>query len=163
MEFECKLSNAEMQEAVNLNRSAVGRTASVIRNVRLGFILVVLVIVIGANLTGGSRNWGAVGGMIAAGAFLIAVWVWSTRLRTRRMAQRINGACKRMTVDVNGIGAADAMGMTTFAPWSQFRGWREGKLVFTADDAKGFRTIPKSAMSEMQVAEVRGILQSQIR
>ena len=163
MEFECKLSDAEMREAVGLNRTGAGRTAAVIRNVRLAFILVVLLVVIVANLTGGSRNWGAVGGMVAAGVFLVAVWAWSAGLRTRRMAKRINAACERMTVDANGIGTADALGMTTFASWSQFHGWREGKLVFTVGDAKAFRTIPKSALGEMQVGEVRGILQSQIR
>lgn len=163
MDFECKLSNAEMREAVSLNRGASGQVWWVLRNLRIVLILVVLLAVIAANLKGGARDWSAVAGLVAAGAFLIAIRLWTSGLRTRRMAKRINGACERMTVDLNGISTANALGMTTFSPWSQFRGWREGKLVFTVGDAKAFRTIPKSPMTEMQVGQVRGILQTQIR
>jgi hypothetical protein len=134
----------------------------VLRNLRIFEIVVVLLAVIVANVKEGGHNWGAVAGLAVAAALLIGFRMWSAGRGTRRMAKRINGACERMTVDVNGIGAANALGTMTHAPWSQFHGWREGKLVFTVGDAKAFRTIPKSAMGEMQVGEVRGILQTQI-
>jgi hypothetical protein len=162
MEFACKLSNAEMGEAVKLNRTKVSRMWWFVRNLRLIMIVGVLLAVMAANLRTGSRNWGAVVGLACAGAFLAAAVAWSSSFGTKRMAKRINAACERMSIDGNGIGTANALGMTTFAPWSQFHGWREGRLVFTVGDAKAFRTIPKSALSEMQVSEVRGILQAQI-
>lgn len=163
VEFACRLTSTEMREAVRLNRTKVKRMWWFVRNLRLIMIAGVLLVVMVANLRTGRRNWGAVVGLACAGALLAAAVKWSSSFSSKRMAKRINAACEQMTVDANGIGTANALGTTTFAPWSQFRGWHEGRLVFTVGDAKAFRTIPKSGMSEMQVAEVRGMLQAQIR
>ncbi len=163
MEFACKLSNAEMREAVRLNRTKVTRLWWLLRYLRLIMVVGVLLVVMVANLRSHHPNWSGVVGLAFAAALLAVVAVWSWSFRDRRRVQRMNGAGERMTIDGNGIGMANALGATSFAPWAQFRGWREGRLVFTVGDAKAFRTVPKSALSEVQVAEVRGILQAQIR
>jgi len=79
------------------------------------------------------------------------------------MAAKANAGCERMAVDARGIATSTSNGSTTFSPWSQFKRWKEGRLVFTVSDGKAFRTIPKSAIGEIQAGEVRGILQTQIR
>src|ERR1700683_3478507 len=96
MEFECRLSEAEMREAVHLNRTAGGRVAWVMRNLRVILVLAVVLAVIVANLTGGTRNWAAVAALVCAGAALVAISVWSDSFGIRQMAKRINAACVRM-------------------------------------------------------------------
>ena len=163
MEFDCKLTKAEMREAVRLNRTKAGRLWWLLRYLRLIMVFGVLLVVMIANLRSRVPNWGAVVGLAAAAAFLAVVAVWSWSFRDRRKVQRMNAAGERMTIDANGITTLDAAGTKTFTPWAQFRQWREGQQVFTAGNGKRFCTIPKRAMSEMQVAEVRGILQTQVR
>jgi len=163
MEFAYSLTNAEMREAVRLNRTKAARLWRLLRYLRLIMVVGVLLVLMVANLRSHHPNWAAVVGLAFAAAFVAVVAVWSWSFRDRRRVRRMNGAGERMIIDANGIGTANAQGATSFAPWSQFRGWREGGLVFTVSDAKTFRTIPKSALSEMQVAEVHGILQTQIR
>ncbi len=162
MEFECKLTNAEMREAVQLNRVRAARLWRVLRFLRLFMVVGVLLAVMVSNLRSKTPNWGAVVGLAFAAAFLAIVAVWSWAFRDRRKVRRMN-AGEQMTIDANGIGTANAKGASSFTPWTQFQNWREGVLVFTVSNAKGFLTIPKSALSEMQIAEVRGILQSQVR
>ena len=163
MEFAYKITNAEMREAVRLNRTKVARLWWLLRYLRLIMVVGVLLVVFVANLRSRTPNWGAVVGLAFAAAFVAVVAVWSWAFRDRRRVQRMNAAGERTTIDANGIGTTNAQGATSFAPWSRFHGWREGRLVFTVGDAKAFRTIPKSALSETQVAEVRGILEAQIR
>jgi len=163
MEFECKLTKTEASEAVRLNRTKVSRLWWLLRYLRLIMVFGVLVVVTIANLRSRTPNWPAVVGLAFAAAFLAIAAVWSWSYRDKRRAQRMNAAGERMTLDANGISTVDAAGAKTFTPWAQFRDWREGKHVFTAGNGKKFCTIPKRAMSEAQVAEVRGILQTQIR
>ena len=162
MEFECKLTSTEVREAVRLNRTKVSRLWWLLRYLRLIMVVGVLVVVTIVNFRSRVPNWGAVVGLAFAAAFLAIVAVWSWAFRDRRKVRRMN-AGEQMTIDTNGIGTANAKGATSFTPWTQFQNWREGALVFTAGNAKGFLTIPKSALSELQVTEVRGILQARVR
>ena len=162
MEFQCKLTNAEMREAVRLNRTRAARLWRVLRYLRLFMVVGVLLVVIVFNLRSRTPNWSAVVGLAFAAAFVAVAAVWAWTFRDRRRVLRMN-AGERMTIDANGIGTAKAQGATSFTPWTQFQNWREGALVFTVGNAKGFLTIPKTALSEAQVTEVRGILETQVR
>ena len=80
-----------------------------------------------------------------------------------KSAKKLNESCSSMSIDSQGITAEGTNGSKNFLPWSAISRWREGKLVFTLGDAKTFRTVPKSALGEMQAGELRSLLQSQIR
>jgi hypothetical protein len=51
---------------------------------------------------------------------------------------------------------------TTFVPWSEFSGWKEGEGVFTLTIGKHFRVLTKCGLSEPEVEQLRSLLRSQI-
>jgi hypothetical protein len=164
MVIDCKLSKADMSEAVRLNLSGGFWFATVLRSLRIVMILGVVVIAAAVKLLNhDTKNWQPVGILLGVGVLFVALYIWRITNSIRRTAARVNTACDRMTIDGQGLTTANAAGSTTFTPWSQVHKWKEGKQVFTIGDAKLFRTIPKSGLSEMQIGELRGILQSQIR
>ncbi len=164
MVIECKLSKAEMNEAFRMNLSGSFWLATILRSIRVIILIVVVVAVASVKiLNHDSENWGQVAILLAFVLLAVVLYFWRIGNAIKKSAAKINTACDRMTLDGQGLTTANAGGGNSFVPWSQLHKWKEGKLVFTVGDPKGFRTIPKSAMSEMQVGEVRGILQSSIR
>jgi hypothetical protein len=164
MELECKLTNAEMRDAFRMNLT----WRFWLQTLRHSIWVVLFFIALVAGLLADAAqhkhpDWTNEAIGFGFEAFLVLLYLWKVERQIKKMAKLMNAQCERMSVDAHGIGTSTALGATTFSPWPQYRRWKEGRLVFTVGDAKSFRTIPKRAMSEMQVAEVRGILQSQIR
>ena len=163
MVIECKLSKAEMSEAFRMNLSGGFWFRTILGNVRAIILVGVVFFAAGAKIMNhDTRDWQSIGLLFVIAMGLVALYVWRLSSSIKKTAANLNTACDQMTLDSQGIATANVTGSNTFTPWSQFKRWKEGKLVFTVGDAKAFRTIPKSAMTEMQVGEVRGILQSQI-
>ena len=164
MVIECKLSQAEMSEAFRMNLSGGFWFKAILSNIRAIVLIGVVLIAAGAKIMkGDTRDWQSIMVLLAIAIGLVALYVWSVTRSLKKTAAKINAACDRMTLDTQGLTAASATGATSFTPWTQYRRWKEGKLVFTVGDAKAFRTIPKSAMSEVHVGVVRGFLQTQVR
>jgi hypothetical protein len=153
-----------MREAFRMNLTPSFWFKAIFSNIRAIVLIAVVVIAAGAKIVNkDSRNWQEIATLFAVAIALVALYGWRLTSSMKKTANKLNASCERITVDAQGLATASATGATSFSPWSQYHRWKEGKLVFTVGDAKAFRTIPKSAMSEMQAGEVRGILQSQIR
>lgn len=164
MEFDCKLSHSEAREAYRMNQSWRFWMMTIRHNLYPAIFAIAIVVGIAANISEHRRvDWSSTGFAVAIEGFIVAFYWWRVRYRFKKMAAKANAGCERMMVDARGIGTSTSSGSTTFSPWSQFKRWKEGKLVFTVTDGKAFRTIPKSAIGEIQAGEVRGILQTQIR
>jgi hypothetical protein len=164
MVIECKLGKAEMNEAVRMNLSGGFWFGTILRSLRVVIILGIVVTAGAVKLMNhDTDNWGPIGVLLAVAALFVALYIWRFTNSIKKAAAKVNSACDRMTIDGQGLTTSNAGGGTTYTPWSQVHKWKEGKLVFTVGDAKLFRTIPKTGLSEMQIGEVRGILQSQIR
>jgi hypothetical protein len=164
MTIECNLSKAEMSEAFRMNLTGGFWFRTMLGNIRAIILVGVVLFAAGAKIMNhDTHDWQSIGILFAVAAALVALYVWRLSSTIKKTAAKVNTACDRMTLDSQGIATASTGGSTSFTPWSQFKKWKEGKLVFTVGDGKTFRTMPKSAMSEMQVGEVRGVLQTQIR
>ena len=164
MEFECKLSHAEVREAYRMNQTWRFWMGTIRHNLYPAVLAVAIVVGVVTSISEHRRvDWANVAIAIAIEGLIVAFYWWRVSRKFKKMATQANLGCERMSVDAGGIGTSTSGGSTTFSPWPQFKRWKEGKLVFTVNNGKAFRTIPKSAMNEMQIGEVRGILQTQIR
>ena len=164
MEFECKLSHTEVREAYRMNQSWRFWMMMIRHNLYAVVFTVAITIAIVTSIADHRRlDWTNTALSVAFEGLIIGFYWWRISRKFKKMAVKANASCDRMTVDAKGIGTSTGNGSTTFSPWSEYKRWKEGKLVFTISDGKGFRTIPKRALSEMQIGEVRGILQTQIR
>jgi hypothetical protein len=164
MDIPCKVSTAEMREALRLNLTAAFWWKAALGNFRALAYLVVLIVLIATKIKGDTTvQWQGI--LVLVGVLVLLFGLYLGRLHRAiiKRATQINDACSVLTVDGQGINAEMANGGRTFTPWPAIHRWREGKLVFTIGDAKTFRVVPKSALGEMQSAELRSLLLSQIR
>ncbi len=137
MNVPCQVSAAEMREAYRLNLTKAFWWKAALGNFRTLVYFGVLVALIGAKLAGdASIQWTGVAVIFGLVVLFFALYL---------------------------ITAETTNGTRTFTPWAAISRWREGKLVFTIGEAKAFRTVPKGALGEMQSAELRSLLLSQIR
>ena len=161
MTVSCKLNAAEMRDAFRLNLTPSFWVKAALGNIRTLIYIGVLIAIVASK--GRSADWQEVA--VLAGLVVLFLGLYLLRLHRTltKSAKKLNETCSSMSIDSQGITAEGANGSKSFLPWSAIGRWREGKLVFTLGDAKTFRTVPKSALGEMQAGELRSLLQSQIR
>lgn len=106
----------------------------------------------------------AVGLVMAAGPSLFYWWVYrrNSRKATERLAS-INPV--KLSFTPEGFHTTEKSGATSFAPWSSFKGYRDGKTIFLllADNQRGFRAIPKEGLTAIQVEQIRSAVKSCLR
>lgn len=164
MTIECKLSNEDMQEALRLNATPWFWFKALLSNLYAVICIVVALVAAVVNIVNPfTANWNGIIIVFLLGAMLIGFTLQRLRRSIRKAAAGINAQGAQITLDAKGLSIVSIIGATSFTPWSQYRQWKEGALVFTIGDLKEFKTLPKSAMSDTQIGEVRGILQTQIR
>lgn len=161
MTVSCQLSAAEMREAYRLNltpkfwwKAALGNTRAII------YLIVFIAFIV---TRGRAVEWQQVvflGGLVL---LFFGLYLWRLHRTVLKAVKTFNESCISLSIDSQGLTAESANGSKAFTPWSAVRRWREGKSVFTFGDGKTFRTVPKSALGEMQSGELRSILLSQIR
>ena len=164
MTISCKISSAEIREAFRMNLTPSFWIKSALGNTRVIIYIVILIVAIVA----GTRNPNqlptrTISGLIALIILFIVLYLARLHRTLEKNAQALNESCVTLGIDAQGLTAEGANGTKTFVPWAAIRRWREGKLVFTLGDSKSFRVVPKSALGEMQSAELRSLLLSQIR
>jgi len=163
MQVECQLNHTEMREAFRMNLTPSFWFKTVFTNFRAVFLIcVVLAMVAHKIIHKDTHNWQAVVTLSGFAALLIGVYLLRMISRVKKAVNKLNEVCSRMTLDAKGVSTASDSGATSFAPWTHYKRWREGKLVFTIGDVKSFKTLPKSRMSHAQISEVRAILQEHI-
>jgi hypothetical protein len=158
------LSAAEMREAFRLNLNASFWWKAAFGNFRGIVYLIVVISLIVTKLKGDTTvEWQGVLALIGVVVLLFGLYLARIHRAIMKKAKAISDACKTLTIDGQGVTADMTNGSRTSIPWSAIHRWREGKLVFTFGDAKTFRTVPKSALGELQVMELRSLFQSQIQ
>ncbi len=164
MTVPCQVSAAEMREAYRLNLTTAFWWKAALGNFRTVVYLVVLVALVGAKLAGdASIQWTGVAVIFGIAILFFCLYLFRLHRTIVKTAKKLYESCNSLQIDGQGITAETSNGSRTFTPWSAISRWREGKLVFTIGDAKTFRTVPKGALGEMQSAELRSLLLSQIR
>jgi hypothetical protein len=164
MNVQCKVSTAEMREAFRLNLTPAFWRKAVLGNVRTIIYLAIVVALIVSNVKKGHAiDWHEVGFLLALVALFFGLFLFRLHRNVVKTVTKLQESCSSMTIDSQGVTAEADNGTRTSVPWAAITRWREGKLVFTIGDAKTFRTVPKSAMGEMQSGELRSLLLSQVR
>jgi len=160
-----EVKREEMREAFRMNLTPKFWLKAIFSNVRTLIYLGIAVALIVQILMkgGGKAEWEHVGLILALAVLFIGLYLFRLSRSIHKTAGTVNAACCEMLLDAHGLTSKSSSGASIFTPWADFNRWKEGKSVFTVGDKKEFRTIPKGSMSEPEIAEVRGILQSQIR
>jgi hypothetical protein len=161
MTVSCQVSASDMREAFRLNLTPSFWWKAARSNPRAIIYVVVLIAVLITR--GRSIEWQqalTVGGLAA---LFLGLFLWRLHRSVTKAAKALNESCVSLTIDSQGVTAESTNGSKSFTPWSAIHRWREGKSVFTLGDGKTFRTVPKSALDEMQSGELRSLLLSQIR
>jgi hypothetical protein len=161
MTVSCQISAAEMREAFRLNLTPSFWWKAARGNLRAIIYILVLVAVLVTR--GRSVEWEQVLLLVGLVVLFVGLFLWRMHRSVLKAAKALNESCVSLNIDSQGVTAESANGSKTFTPWSAIPRWREGKSVFTVGDAKTFRTVPKSALGEMQSGELRSLLLSQIR
>lgn len=93
------------------------------------------------------------------------IWLYWYREQSavRRAVSRPSNTPESASVDANGIRTSTSTGATSFVPWSEFSGWKEGKDVFTLTKGKSFDVLTKRGLNEAEVEQLRSLFRSQIR
>jgi hypothetical protein len=163
MNVQCKVSPAEMREAFRLNLTPAFWWRAILGNVRTMIYLGIIVVLIVSSIEQGHAiDWHKVGILSAFVALLLALSAFRIHRTVIKTVTQLQESCSSMTIDSQAITSEAVNGTRTSVPWAAITRWREGKLVFTIGDAKTFRTVPKSAMGEMQSGELRSLLLSQV-
>jgi hypothetical protein len=158
MNVPCKVSAAEMREAYRLNLTAAFWWRAALGNFRTLIYLGVLVVLVGAKISGDSSiQWSGIAVIFSIVVLFFGLYLFRLHRNIMKTARQLYESCTALQIDGQGITADSTNGSRTFTPWSAI------SLVFTIGDAKAFRTVPKSALGEMQSAELRSLLLSQIR
>jgi hypothetical protein len=158
------VTTAEMREAfrLNLNSRLVLRLAR--GNARLLIYIIAFAAFAITSLVDGHaidlRRIALFGGLLILLVVLLLVSLNSTAAKTAKILTKSGN---NLTIDNQGLTDEAPNGTRTSIPWTAITRSREGKLVYTIGDGKTFRTISKSALSEVQSGELRSLLLSQIR
>jgi hypothetical protein len=164
MTVQCKVSTAEMREAFRLNLTPTFWWKAALGNIRAIVYVVILIGFMVARIASGRAiEWQYVGVLVGLIALFLGLYAIRLHRTIQKTAKKLVESCNTVTIDAQGVTAETLNGSRNFIPWSAINRWREGKLVFTIGDAKTFRTVPKSALGEMQSGELRSLLLSQIR
>ncbi|HEV2646757.1 MAG TPA: YcxB family protein [Acidobacteriaceae bacterium] len=163
MTVQCKVNTAEMREAFRLNLTPAFWWKAALGNVRaLIYIAIMLALIASSLKSGQAIEWRKIGSLLALVALFFGLYVFRLHRTVVKTVTKLQESCSSMTIDSQTVTSTASNGTLTSVPWSAITRWREGKLVFTIGDAKTFRTIPKSAFSEIQSGELRSLLLSQV-
>ena len=155
MTVDCQLSDEEMQEAFRLNTTPSFWFRAALSNFYAMFCVLAALIAAVVNLVDPfTPNWNGIVIVFLFGALLVGISLQRLRGSIRKAASGINAQGAQMTLDAQGVSMSSNTGATSFTPWSQFGGWKEGNLVFTIGDTKEFKTVAKSNLSDSQIGEI---------
>ncbi|MFZ0211301.1 MAG: hypothetical protein WAL55_01190 [Candidatus Acidiferrales bacterium] len=131
--------------------------------------ILLLAAVIWATISGmlgyTNPNWRAVGIMWAVVAAIVLFAVYKTRVGRPRVLTKLNSSLPDyINLANDGVKLDGPNEATSFIPWRNFKGWREGQLVVLIDQTEGnrFVILPVGQLSEIERQQTRQLLQSQI-
>lgn len=166
MQIEGKLSREDVSDAQRLLRPRHFWPKVVYRN---AYTVLFVGAILGATIAGlvGATHpkWGALG---IAWLFVLALTAWvvfRVRRATQKQWKRLNGALPDwIDLSDKGMKMDGPNGASSFQPWANFKGWREGQRVILVDRAQagGPVVLPVANMSEAAREPIRQLLQSHL-
>jgi len=168
MEVSTRVSRAEMQESIHLNRTTKSWAALIFGNLHLMLYSIAFLIgagvAIGKAVSGHDPDlWRELLILIGILLFLAAIMYFKWSGNPSKTAKRINALNGTVRFESEGLHERLGSGASSFIPWTTVTRWKEGKRVFMVCTGRTFRTIAKAQMSEGDIVYLRAILQANVR
>jgi YcxB-like protein len=163
MRVSTETTQNELSEAIRLNRGSTFWVQLLLRNLYSIFLLVIVAWLNISRFASGRPFLPSC--LILLLLPVLFIWLrWSRIQAAQRNAfSKMNDVQGFASIDANGISTSSASGATSFVPWRDFSGWKEGKDVFTLTKAKSFQVLSKRGLSETELGDLRSLLRTQIR
>ena len=165
MEIECTFTVEALDEAARLNRRWYYWPLTVWRNL-LPVLYYAAFLVIGIqfvvrNVRGETHHFqrALVGLLVVLALVVVPLWYF-LRLYRKARAEVAELGPQKFTFTDTGISSIDKNGCTSFVPWSQYAGFREGKGIFFLRIARSeaYRVIPKETFAQRDAERLRSLL-----
>lgn len=165
MQLRSSLSPAELGEGFRLNRTKSFWFRMALAN---WYALALTCAVLWAAASSlihptAQGNWGTIGILLGVAGLLLAFSWYRVQRQIAQTARKLGSADGVLALQEDGVRESAPGGALSFIPWSEYTSWKEGPSVFTLTSSKGFRCLPKSGLSDAEVAQLRNYLQSKIR
>jgi len=162
MQISTEITPDELSQAMRLNRTKMYWPKVLLANWYGTLLLVVIIWAEIARLIDGKPVQPSSLGLLLIPVFLIWLYWYQTQGNLRRAASQLSDTKGSASIDGKGISSASSSGATSFVPWSEYSGWKEGRDVFTLTTEKSFRVLTKRNLSEAELEQLRSIFRTQI-
>ena len=162
MQLRTELTPAEIAEAMRLNRTRMYWPKVFLANWYATLLLIAILWAEIARLIDGKPIQPGSLGLLLIPVFLLWLYWYRSQRAVRETASRLSDAQGAASIDGKGISANSSTGATSFVPWSEYSGWKEGEDVFTLTTGKSFRVLTKRGLSEPELEQLRSIFRTQI-
>jgi hypothetical protein len=162
MQVRTEITPDELTQAMRLNRGKMYWPKVFLANWYATLLLIVIVWADIARLIDGKPIQVASLGLLLIPAFLLWFYWFRTQGAVRKAASQLSDSNGSASIDGKGISANSSKGATSFVPWSEYSGWKEGTDVFTLTQEKSFRVFTKRGLNEAELEQLRSIFRTQI-
>jgi hypothetical protein len=162
MQISTEITPDELSQAMRLNRTKMYWPRFLLANWYATLMLIIIVWAEIAQLVAGKPMRPNSLGLLLIPVFLIWLYWYRTQGNVRKAASQLSDSKGSASIDGKGITSASSSGATSFVPWSEYRGWKEGNDVFTLTTEKSFRVFTKRGLNESELEQLRSIFRTQI-
>ncbi len=163
VQIHTEITADELSQAIGLNRTPTYWLKVLQAN---GYAVVLLVAILWVdikNQIAGKHVPPVSWALLLIPVLLICFYWYRKHSAVRRAVSKPSNTPGSASVDANGITTTTSTGATSFVPWGEYRGWKEGKDVFTLTKGKSFHVLTKRGLNEAEVEQLRSLFRSQIR
>jgi hypothetical protein len=160
MQVRTNLSQAELRDATRLARPKSFWFRFALANWYATAVCVgIIAVAIHALIEHQQPSWKGLGIFFLLGCVRFAIsWNrWNERLK--KAGEKANAGLSTRSLDTDGIRTTLVSGASSFAPWSSFTKWTEGKRLFVLTGSDGPVVLP---IDEGNRDSLRSLLQSHI-
>lgn len=162
LRIRTEITPDELSQALLLNRTRMYWPKVFLANWYSTLLLIVMVWAETARLVEGKPIQPASLGLLLIPIFFLWLYWNRTQAAVRKAATQMSDSQGSATIDANGTSASTSAGATSFMPWREYSGWKEGKDVFTLTTGESFRTLTKRGLSETELEQLRSLFRTQI-
>jgi hypothetical protein len=165
MRFTDKLTEADMRDVRKMTRARTYWPSMLLWGVGMIYVTVRGWTVTATVLARTPSLWStAAASWVAVAALILWALYNQNKARSRELVKMNMARPDQMDLTNEGLKCAGPNGAAAMFPWSNFKGWREGRRVILIERNEGnrFVILPVSALSEIDRTPIRQFLQSNI-
>jgi YcxB-like protein len=152
----------ELTQALRLNRTRMYWPKLLLANWYASLLLIALVCAETSRVIEGKPIQPSSLGLLLIPLALLWLYWYRSNAAIRTAATQMSDTQGSATIDPNGISASSSTGATSFIPWREYGGWKEGTDVFTLTTEKSFRVFSKRGLNDIDLEQLRSLFRSYI-